>query len=276
MADEPRDRYQILRVPVERIPQIELMPVLALRNPMHGFVEADVTVARRRLQQLRQRDGLRLSFTAFVVACLARAVDADRRVQAFRRGRRLIVFDNVDVSTLVEVDAAGHRVPLPYVVRDAAGKSVMDIHRELRAVQADPGPMVSDLRGRLGMVRCVPRPVRWLVWRMLRRSPRLFKRFGGTVVVTSVGMFGSGRAWGAGLVSHPVTVTVGGISRIPRLRDGALQDREYVCVTVSLDHEVIDGAPAARFITGLRDLLERADGLDQWSLARSARLERAA
>ena len=144
---------------------------------------------------LRQRDGVRLSFTAFVVACLARAVDADRRVQAFRRGRRLIVFDNVDVSTLVAVDAAGHRVPLPYVVRDAARKSVMDIHRERRAVQADPGPMVSDLRGRLGRFDA---SVRWLVWRMLRRSPRLFKRFGGTVAVTSVGMFGSGQGVGRG------------------------------------------------------------------------------
>jgi len=58
MADEPRDRHQILRVPAERIPQIELRPVLALRNPMHGF-RGYVTVARRRLQQLRQRDGLR-------------------------------------------------------------------------------------------------------------------------------------------------------------------------------------------------------------------------
>ena len=47
MADEPWDRYQILRVPVERIPQIELMPVLALRIPMFGFRGSVTRCARR-------------------------------------------------------------------------------------------------------------------------------------------------------------------------------------------------------------------------------------
>lgn len=261
--------YAVRRIPSERIPQIELMPVLALRNAMHGFVEVDVTAARQRLRELRQRDGSRLSFAAFVITCLARAVDTDRQVQAFPRGRRLVEFDTVDVSTLVEVDADGHLVPLPYVVRDAVSKSVFDVHREIRAVQTDPGPLLTEVRRKIGLLGRVPRPLRWLVWRAMRRSPRLFKRFGGTVVVTSVGMFGSGRAWGAGLVSYPVTVTIGGISSRPALRDRALEEREYLCLTVSLDHEVIDGAPAARFMATFRDLLERGHGLQAVAPVRS-------
>jgi hypothetical protein len=33
--------------------------------------------------------------------------------------------------------------------------------------------------------------------------------------------------------------------------------REYLCLTLCLDHDVIDGAPAARSIKRLTDLIER-------------------
>jgi len=35
-----------------------------------------------------------------------------------------------------------------------------------------------------------------------------------------------------------------------------------LCVTVLFDHDVTDGAPVARFVDRLRELLESADGLD--------------
>lgn len=261
MAPRLGGRCQVLRVPDERLPHIELVPVLACRNAMHGFVEVDVTVARRRIREHRQRTGERFSFTAYLVACLARAVDEHREVQAFRRGRRLIVFDDVDVATLVEVKAGGSRVPLPHVVRDAAGRTPEAIDRELRAVQSD-GTLLAQERSRVRPMRWIPRPVRWLLWHALARSPRLRKHFGGTVLVTSVGSFGAGRGWGVGLVAYPVSLTVGGVGAQPVLGDGQVGSREQLCLTISLDHEVVDGAPGARFVGRLRELIEQGYGLE--------------
>ena len=53
--------------------------------------------------------------------------------------------------------------------------------------------------------------------------------------------------------------------------DGHIAIREYLCLTVSLDHDPIDGAPAARFVTRLKELIESGFGLlDQEIMAEQA------
>jgi hypothetical protein len=56
-------------------------------------------------------------------------------------------------------------------------------------------------------------------------------------------------------------LTVGGIGRRPVLVDGRLEEHEYVCLTLSFDHDLIDGAPATRFAAELSRLIECGDGL---------------
>jgi pyruvate/2-oxoglutarate dehydrogenase complex dihydrolipoamide acyltransferase (E2) component len=74
-------------------------------------------------------------------------------------------------------------------------------------------------------------------------------------------MFGSGGGWGIPIAPPTLMVTVGGISTQPRLVDGELCNREFLSVTLSFDHDVVDGAPAARFSRRLAELVESADGL---------------
>jgi pyruvate/2-oxoglutarate dehydrogenase complex dihydrolipoamide acyltransferase (E2) component len=38
-----------------------------------------------------------------------------------------------------------------------------------------------------------------------------------------------------------------------------IQPREFLALTVTMDHHVIDGSPAARFIARLRELIEGAE-----------------
>ena len=49
-----------------------------------------------------------------------------------------------------------------------------------------------------------------------------------------------------------------------RAADGGITEHEYLCLTVTLDHEVIDGGPATRFIVKLKELLETSAGLAEW------------
>jgi pyruvate/2-oxoglutarate dehydrogenase complex dihydrolipoamide acyltransferase (E2) component len=81
------------------------------------------------------------------------------------------------------------------------------------------------------------------------------------VGVTSVGMFGKGAGWGIPITEHTLDLTLGGIAEKPSVVDGQIAIREYLCITVSLDHDLIDGAPAARFAMRLKELIESGYGL---------------
>ena len=47
----------------------------------------------------------------------------------------------------------------------------------------------------------------------------------------------------------------------PGVVDGHIAIREYLSMTLSFDHDIIDGAPAARFVQRLKDLIQSGYGL---------------
>nr|WP_272956507.1 2-oxo acid dehydrogenase subunit E2 [Kribbella solani] len=102
----------------------------------------------------------------------------------------------------------------------------------------------------------------------LHRLPRRQQSLAGTVGVTAVGMFGAGAGWGIGFQLHTLSVVVGGIARRPIFFQGVLVEREFLQLTVSVDHDIVDGAPAARFVRRLRELLLAGDGLHESSTAK--------
>lgn len=61
------------------------------------------------------------------------------------------------------------------------------------------------------------------------------------------------------VISHSICLTVGGVGRKPGFgRGGLVEAREVVCLTISVDHDVVNGAPVARFISRLRESIETA------------------
>lgn len=80
-------------------------------------------------------------------------------------------------------------------------------------------------------------------------------------MVTAVGMFSRGASWGIPRPSFTLTVTVGGIAEKPGVVKGQIAVREYLHLTVSVDHDIVDGAPIARFGNELMSLIEQAYGL---------------
>src|SRR6266536_933264 len=86
-------------------------------KPMiHGLLEVDVTDARAFLRDHHDRTGESLSFTAFIISCLARAVDENKAVHALRLGSsRIMLFADVDVLTWVEREAEGQQFIVPYI-----------------------------------------------------------------------------------------------------------------------------------------------------------------
>ncbi|MGW7681597.1 2-oxo acid dehydrogenase subunit E2 [Kribbella sp. NPDC054772] len=252
---------QVRRAPWVRQLVIDTGRAARRRHAIHGLFEVDVTSARG---MLRSIEGNRL-FTAFVVHCVAAAVAADPAVQAYRdlRGRE-IVFGQVDIGFPVEVDVDGVPFAFTHVLRDAARRTVEDLSDEIHAVKADPQRSASVrkapwVRGYL----LLPGFVRVALLGGLHRLPHRQQALAGTVGVTAVGMFGAGAGWGIGFQLHTLSVVVGGIARRPVLFQGVLVEREFLQLTVSLDHDVVDGAPAARFVARLRELMVAGDGILQ-------------
>jgi len=185
-------------------------------------------------------------------------VATDRTWHAYRKGRRLILYDDVDIAILVEREVEGAKLATFHIIRKANEKSVLDIHREIRTAQRQNVEAETPGARWWMLYLMLPGPLRRALHWWLDRSPETRKRLGGTVVISAVGMFGKGGGWGIPLASNTLSVMVGGIALKPGVVDGRIEPREYLSITVSFDHDVVDGAPAARFVAALRRSVEEA------------------
>ena len=96
------------------------------------------------------------------------------------------------------------------------------------------------------------------LYAVMARSVTARQRIG-TVAVTAVGMFAGGGGFGVtSLTLMSLEVIVGGMTQRPRVVDGQAVVRDVLDLTVAIDHNVVDGAPAARFAAEFRELLESA------------------
>jgi pyruvate/2-oxoglutarate dehydrogenase complex dihydrolipoamide acyltransferase (E2) component len=265
-AGNQRDAYLVVPFPRLRRVLALMYPAVQRAHKTRGLIEVDVTEARQYLREHETETGEALSFTAFIVACLAHAVDENKVLNACRKGsKRLAIFDDVDVAVPIERDMQGRKQPIVYCVRGANRKSVQQITHEIRAAQvAAVETTWEGFRAERWLVR-IPMMVLKGIWAIFwwarGRYPRLQKRYGGTVGLTAVGMFGNGGGWAIPFDYHTLDVAVGGIAEKPGVVDGNIAIREYLCVTLSFDHDIIDGAPAARFVSRFRELIASGYGI---------------
>lgn len=237
------------------------------KHTVHGLVEFDITQAREVIRQHKARTGEAISFSAFILACLGQALDADKQMHAYRNWRnQLISFDEVDVNMLFEVEVEGHKTIRPHIIRGVNNKTIRQLNEEIRAFQLHHENS-RESKFIDWFVR-LPGFVRRLLLRYLFKQPQLIKEYYGTVLVSSVGMFGKGSGWGIPVPNHSLQLTLGGIARKPGVVDDRIEIGEYLCVTISIDHDVIDGAPAARFTRRFQELIENGYGLSDYELPR--------
>ena len=63
------------------------------------------------------------------------------------------------------------------------------------------------------------------------------------------------------LTPTTLMVTVGGIAERPMVVDGDVETRQHLSLTVTVDHDIVDGVPAARYTRRRCELIEQATGL---------------
>ena len=252
------------RVEAQRFPSNRHLVIAALRagrhkTPMYGLLDVDVTLARCLLAAVDPP----LSMTAFLAASVARAAADHPEVHACRDWRgRLVTHQFADVSTMVEIATVQGPFPIPHTLRDADIRSVPDLSAELHQVKTEPLATPS--------ARWAERYAPWatripglipVVYAVMARSIASRRQIG-TVAVTSIGMFAGGAGYGlTPLTLMSLELIVGGISQQPRVVDGQVEVRDILNLTLAIDHDVVDGAQAARFAAELREVIETAAAL---------------
>jgi 2-oxoacid dehydrogenases acyltransferase (catalytic domain) len=258
--------YQIVDMPAARRDTPNFIDIIWWKHWIYGLLEVDVTVPRRLIREYEAWSDEELSFTGYLAYCLARAVDEDKMVHAYLKGRKqLVIFDDVDVLIMIERQMGETRAPMGHVLRAADRKSYMEINQEIRTVQARPVPPGKGAPPLMRRLMLLP----WPLPRLFIALIRLFMRYyptgmaakGGTVGITAVGMFGEHTGWGLTPNGHTLDLIVGGICRKPAIVEDRIEPREILNLTVAFDHDVVDGAPATRFVERLLDLIESGDGL---------------
>lgn len=230
------------------------------QNNIQGLIEVDISETRHLMREYKQRTGESLSLTAFIVASLAQAIAEHPHLNSFRKGGKLILVDDVTIGVLVERELDGELVPENLGVRAAQAKSYGQIHDELRAAQRHDKDTLGGLSG-MTWVRFIPSFIYRIFIRFASRNIYMIERYG-VVCVTAVGMFGAKNQalWLVPLVGGAtVGVAVGGIVERPCVRDGQLEIHEHLCLTVTFNHDIVDGAPAARFLKRFSELLMNAE-----------------
>jgi len=250
---------------VERIPPMRRFAMDAgylgrRRHIVHGLIEVDVTDARDFMREYTRERGEKLSFTAFIIYCLSKAIEEHPHLHAYRDWRnRLVIYEDINITSMFEVEFDLRKTPMPHVFRGTNNKTFQEINDELREVQHKPHASTESKFMRWFMY--LPAFIRRIFYWVVMRFPQSFRDISGPVMVTAVGMFGQGGGWAITMPNFTLNVAVGGISTKPGVHEGEIAIREYLDLTVSIDHDVVDGAPAARFVQSFRSLLESAYGL---------------
>ncbi len=193
-------------------------------------MEVDVTEAGRTGRELSARwqsgpkGGASITYTHLIVKAAALALTEHPRLNATLEGHTIRLPDEVNVGLAVSLDE-GLIVP---VVRDADRKPLRQIAVEARELseKARQGTLTVD------------------------------EVTGGTFTVTTLGMYDVDIF--TPIVNPPqcAILGVGRVKDAPAFEGDRVVRRSVLNLSLSFDHRLVDGAPAAEFLRGVKDYLE--------------------
>lgn len=260
--------YRIETFPASRVFTIDVGRLGLQKHHIKALIEMDVTDPLLKIRNSNSENEDKISFTSWLLKSISLAISEHKHVHALRKGRnKLVIFDDVDISLIVEKDADGISVPLPVIIRNVNEKSTNEIFNEIDYAKnklTSEKDFVIDRKNQNKWVEIsamLPRFIRLFLWRIILSSPERVKKMMGTVVVTSLGMKGSVSGWMIPYSIHPLCFAIGSIIKKPAVVNDRIEIRDMLQMTILIDHDVVDGVPAARFVSCLKDIVEKGLGL---------------
>ncbi|HAB9304057.1 TPA_asm: 2-oxo acid dehydrogenase subunit E2 [Listeria monocytogenes] len=192
------------------------------------MVEVDATgLVRYRnavKDSFKKEEGYSLTYFAFFIKAVAQALKEFPQLNSTWAGDKIIEHANINISIAI---AAGDLLYVP-VIKNADEKSIKGIARE-----------ISELAGKA-------------------RNGKLSQADmeGGTFTVNSTGSFGSVQSMG--IINHPqaAILQVESIVKRPVIIDDMIAVRDMVNLCLSIDHRILDGLLAGKFLQAIKANVE--------------------
>jgi len=200
---------------------------------VHSFIEIDFTSvdAIRKANKARWAEqGVKVSYTAFVVWAVSRALREFPPLNGTISGSNLIFRGNVNIGMAVDLDP-GLIVP---VIHDADELSLVGIGRRM-----------IDLAERARSRKLNPEEIQGATFSIT--NPGVLGTLAGTPIIPK----GTNGILGTGAIEKRVVVV-----EDPESGTDAMAIRKRSIFTLGYDHRMVDGADAARFLARLKDMME--------------------
>ncbi|WP_277586594.1 dihydrolipoamide acetyltransferase family protein [Psychrobacillus antarcticus] len=175
--------------------------------------------------EFKQKEGFNVTYFAFFVKAVSQALKEFPMMNSMWAGDKIIQKKDINISIAVATEDALY-VP---VIKNADEKTIKGIGREVNelAAKVRSGKLKSD------------------------------EMQGGTFTVNNTGSFGSIQSMG--IINYPqaAILQVESIVKRPVIMDGGMiAARDMVNLCLSLDHRVLDGLVAGRFLARVKEILE--------------------
>jgi pyruvate/2-oxoglutarate dehydrogenase complex dihydrolipoamide acyltransferase (E2) component len=260
------NNFKTLQFPRSRIATIDVCEIGKQKHHVTAFIELDVTVAREKIRVYRRNVG-KASFNGWLLGTIAKAVSANESAAAFLRGKqKMVIFEDINISMVVEKRINGQQVPIPMIIEKAQKTSIESITLQIEDAKNQPldakDVVLRKKAQRLERLYYhLPGFARRLVWKYMLSHPKTAYKKMGNVAVTSIGMMGRVNGWFLPISIHPVCFGISTINKKPVVIDDQIMIREILNMTILFDHDVMDGANMARFISELSTNIEKGAGL---------------
>jgi len=265
--------YREVSFPKTRIATLDALEIGRKKHHIKALLELDVTNARSLIKRYRAATNNKLSFTAWLIKTISATLEEFQTAHAYLKSKKKVaIFDDIDISITVESKYEGELVPLPYVVRQTNKKDMAEINNEIQNAKNQEVTKNDVVLGQrknkfaTSLYYALPGILRRIVWKYILSHPKVANKNMGSVIITSVGMMGKVNGWFIYTSIHPISFGVSSIIKKPGVVNDKIEIREYLNMTVLMDHDVIDGAPMARFIARLADNIESGLGLADYKI----------
>ncbi len=203
-----------------------------------SFVEADVTNLvlwrDKAKKEFEKREGEKLTFTPLFIEAVAKAIKDFPmiNVSVDQSGTKIIKRKNINIGMAAALPSGNLIVP---VIRNADEKNLLGITKA-----------VNDLAARARANKLTPDEIQ-----------------GGTFTISNVGNFGN--IMGTPIINQPqvAILAVGAIKKKPAVIETPQGDligiRQFMFLSLSYDHRVVDGSLGGSFLRKIADYLEAWD-----------------
>lgn len=229
-----RDVERFIREKLRLAPKVkEIIPLTGIRKTVAERVSlsfrtaphSTITMEVDMTEASKLREKTQFSYTEILVKAVAEALKKHPMINSTLEEDKIKVFEDINIGIAVATEK-GLVVP---VVRNADKKSLPEIASEIKELVEKA------------------------------REGKLTKEdvSGGTFTITNLGMFGVDVFTPIINPSETAILGVGRIIEKPVVVGGEIKIKPMMTLSLSYDHRVIDGAPAAQFLKTIKETLEK-------------------